>query len=193
MQFFKRNSYEITKLFIYQIGMTMLGLILTFATSMYQQDQTSTLTLLSGIFVALFYLYLIYVAMWDIGARDKIRIDAGRQVNDPTLGLKLMLYAQVPNFFFALMIWLGAICLKIGGSFGGSLGGLLYGIGQPIALFTQGMYFGIICQFFQKEALFIVALTFTLTPIPALLASYIGYLFGLRDVRFLTSPYKPKS
>ena len=82
MKFFKQFSYDITKLFIYQVGMTVFGLILTFATIMSRNGSRNTFTLIAGIFSACFYLYLVYAAVWDIGARDKIRIEAGRKKQD---------------------------------------------------------------------------------------------------------------
>ena len=98
MQFFKKYSYEITKLFIYQIGMTVFGLILALASIMSKQGAKNSFTLILGIFSTCFYLYLVYVVVWDMGAKDKIRIDAGRQKCDTFLGLKLMSWAQIPNF-----------------------------------------------------------------------------------------------
>ena len=188
MKFFKQNSYDITKLFIYQIGMTVFGLILGLATIMSRDGVKNPLTLVAGIFSACFYLYLVYAVVWDMGARDKIRVEAGRKERDALLGLKLMLIAQIPNMLVLSCMWLGA-CIYLGNE---GLGNMLFGIGQPIAIFTQGMYLGIIMQFFTKGAMFLNATLYTVAILPALLVSALGYYFGLKDIRFLTSPYVPK-
>ena len=188
MKFFKQNSYDITKLFIYQIGMTVFGLILSFASIMSKNGAKNGLTLAFGIFSACFYLYLIYAVMWDLGSKDKIRVDSGRKAADKLHGVKLMLVAQVPNIVIVALMWAGALLQNTNES----LSSMLYGIGHPIAIFIQGMYLGIVSQFTTKEAMLLNALMYTLTILPAVLASGVGYILGLKDIRFLTSPYAPK-
>ena len=60
-------------MFLDQIAMTVFGTMLSFATL-----KNEGLLLASSIFSILFYLMLLYTVGWDIGARDKIRIDGGR-------------------------------------------------------------------------------------------------------------------
>ena len=193
MKLLKSHSYEITKLFINQIGMTIFGLVLTFSTAMLDSTLKSAFTLWVSIFSLCFYLYLVYVVAWDYGAKDKIRVESGRIPEDRFLGLKLMAFAQVPNAVMAILLWLGAILRAIGGGFCTSIGTVLYGIGLPVAEFGQAMYLGIVMRFFDKEACFLNAVIYTLTMLPPLLASFAGYWLGLRDIRFLTSPEKPKN
>lgn len=193
MKLFKSHSYEITKLFVNQIGMTIFGLVLTFSTAMLNPTLKSTFTLVVSIFSVCFYLYLVYVVGWDYGLKDKVRIESGRLTEDRWLGLKLMAIAQIPNAVTALLMWLGAILRAIGGDFCGSVGGILYAIGLPVAEFGQAMYLGIVMRFFNKEACFLMAGVYTLTMIPPLLATFLGYWLGVRDIRFLTSPEKHKN
>ena len=184
MKFIKKHSYEITRLIIYQAGMSVFGLILTFASIMSRKASQNPLTLVAGIFASCFYLYLIYAVTWDMGAKDKIRIDAGRQEKDNFLGLKLIAAAQIPNGIVVLVMWLGTIiCLGNNG-----LGNMLFGIGHPIAIFTQGMYLGIITQFLPNESMAFNSAIYSIAIIPSLFASSFGYFFGIKDIRFLTSP-----
>lgn len=192
MKFFKVHSYDIVKLFINQIGIAIFGIVLTMASSMMDPSIGDTLSVCVSIFSILFYLYLVYVVVWDMGAKDRIRIDAGRIEYNPTHGLKLMLYAQVPSFFLALLLWLGAILLAIGGGFCSSLGSIFYSIGLPLAQALNAMYLGVAGLVFHADMHFLSAVLFTLTSLPALGVCFMGYVFGVKDIRFLTGPEKPK-
>lgn len=189
MKFFKKYSYEITKLFIYQIGMTIFGLILGMASMMSRNGMQNTFTLFVGLFSACFYLYLVYAVVWEMGAKDKIRVESGKKERDPWLGFKFMTCAQIPNILVVLVMWCGTIAYYANEG----IGNMLFNIGQPIAIFTQGMYLGIIMQFFTKGFMILNSTLYTLAIIPALVASTLGYYFGLKDIRFLVSPYNQKN
>ena len=191
MKFYKDNSADITKLFINQIGITIFGLLITMASVMSSSSTKGTFPLFCGIFSLGFYLYLVYVAVWDMGGRDKIRVEAGRLPFDKLKGAKLMLLAQVPNMVVGILLWIGAIFIAIGHAMA-DVGRVFYGVAQPIAKFTQAMYLGIVMQLPVEEAPLLTALVYTLTILPPLLVCGIGYYFGIKDIRFLTSPYQPK-
>lgn len=189
MKFFKQHSYDVTKLLIYQVGIAIFGLILTFATARMDPSLKSPLTLIVSIFSVLFYLFLVYTVMWEIGSQDRIRVDAGRMDRDPLKGLKLSLLAQVPAFLLAFFLWLGAIGLTVGGGFAKATG-FLYGISLPLMEFLDAMYLGIIMRVFAAETYLINALLFTVVSIPAIAVCTAGYLLGYADIRFLASPPK---
>ena len=189
MKFFKKYSYEITKLFIYQIGMTIFGLILGMASIMSRNGMKNSFTLLVGVFSACFYLYLVYAVVWDMGAKDKFRIEAGKKARDAWLGFKFMIFAQIPNILVVLTMWCGTLAHYANEG----IGNMLFNIAQPIAIFTQGMYLGIIMQFFTKNFMVLNSTLYTLAIIPAVLASSLGYYFGLKDIRFLVSTYNQKN
>ena len=102
MKFFKENSYDIIKLYINQLGITIFSLIMYTAGGMINsgEDAGISLPLRLGIsiFSSLFYFVLIYTAAWDWGAKDKIRIEGGKIQRDGYKGFKLALYANVINF-----------------------------------------------------------------------------------------------
>ena len=163
------------------------------ACAMMQDKYGDILGICVSVFSILFYLYLVYVVVWDIGAKDKIRIDAGRLVYDPLHGLKLMLFAQIPSLFFAALLWIGAAFMAIGGGFFGSLGSVFYGIGFPLAWVLDAMYLGLLELVFNRELPLLCALLFTLPSLPSLGVCAMGYIFGVKDIRFLTGPQKPKN
>ena len=48
-------------------------------------------------------LILIYGVVWEIGAKDRISVDSGRERKNPLKGLLLSLFANLPNILFALL------------------------------------------------------------------------------------------
>ena len=68
MTWFKNNSYAIVKMLIYQFGVAILGMILTVATL-----DKKGLGLMVSIYTLVFYLILLYMMTWEIGAKERIR------------------------------------------------------------------------------------------------------------------------
>ena len=129
--FLKENGYSIVKLFLNQIIITVFALMLSMATF----SNRKTLLLVS-IFSILFFLYLNYSQCWEIGAKDKLRIDAGRLESMPAKGLWLALGANIPNFISASLIGIGAI---LDTKFGQSMSMIC----DIISRFLNNMYFGV--------------------------------------------------
>ena len=103
MKFFKENSYDIVKLFINQIGITIFSFMLYTAVAMIEdKDLFLKINVFVSVFAILFYFSLLYTAAWDVGAKDKIRIDSGKALSTPTKGLKMSLLANIPNFILAV-------------------------------------------------------------------------------------------
>ena len=83
MRFLKENSYDIVRLYINQIGMTIFSLVLYFSVTSLGDNPDSAalyvkLKIGISIFAILFFFALLYTAAWDWGANDKIRIDSGK-------------------------------------------------------------------------------------------------------------------
>lgn len=185
LYFLKENSYNITRLFVYQFGMTVFGLSLSMAA-----NTNYTLLLITSIFSAVFFLYLVYSSTWEIGAKDSIRIEAGRLLPRPALGLCISLCAGIPNYILLLLSLIGFI-------FGsGSLG---INADWAIALFTishmifkllNGMYIGIIeiiCQAIEVPLMSWQNVIFCfLTIVPALTVGGIGYYIGSKGKTILS-------
>ena len=130
--FFKEHSYNIVKLFLNQIGITVFGTMLALATS-----GNETLLLGSSIFSILFLLALDYNSCWEIGAKDKIRIDGGRLAPMPYKGALLSALANVPNLLLALLMGVGILI-------GNEAGRTMSAICNTISRILNGMYLGVI-------------------------------------------------
>ena len=86
MRFFKENSESIIRLIVNQIGITIFSFFLYTALGVMQKEGESSplhFKVLISAFCVLFYFVLIYTVVWEIGAKDKIRIDAGRAEKQP--------------------------------------------------------------------------------------------------------------
>ena len=83
-------------MFVDQIAMTVFGTIVTIATS-----GNDDLLLGASLFSIGFFLVVLYTVGWDIGARDKIKIDGGRMREMPAKGFLIALGANSINILLA--------------------------------------------------------------------------------------------
>lgn len=175
LKFFKKNSYEISRFLVMQVGITIFAFVLTMAMSTIKRSAV----LWVSIFSVCFYLFLVYSVAWEIGGKDKIRIDAGRQAKTPLRGLFAMLYAQIPNLVLATLMTVGGLIFLLSAS---PVGARIYGIGYFIVVLFDAMYVGIVDAVvvggFGKEAYFAMGIAYLLSTLPALLTAWIGYYLG---------------
>ncbi len=167
--FFKDNSYSIFKMFINQIGMTIFGISLSFATS-----NNNTLFLLSSIFSVCFYMVLLYTMTWDIGYEEKVRIDAKRLKFNRFKGLYMSLVANIPNFIIAILIIVGKY---VNGAAG------VFIIGSGAAGLLEGMYMGIVNVVFN-----FAPWSYLLIVLPAPIVCTVAYIVGVKGFRILPPP-----
>ncbi len=179
LKFIKDNSFEMVKLFISQIAMTVFGTMLTLATS-----QNPTLLLCASIFSILFYMVLIYTQVWELGAKDKIRVDSGRMAYRPAKGFWLGFGANVPNLLLALLMGLGVL---VGGTLGMEWGGNMSVVCNAVARLVEGMYLGVITTLekllYGGASIEKVWWWFIIITLPAMLVSWFGYTMGLKNIR----------
>ena len=102
MAIFKEHLYDIVKLYINQIGITIFSVFLYTAIPTENDSLFDTLRIVVSVFAILFYAVLIYNVMWEIGAKDKIRIEAKGYEPKPLKGLVMGLFANTPNLVFAV-------------------------------------------------------------------------------------------
>ena len=186
MRYFREHSKLITKLFINQVGMTIFGLVLTMAV-MRSTGNNPTLTVAVSIFSILFYLCLIYNVMWEEGARNIIRVNAGRMERIPCFSLKAALWASVPNLALALFM---LVCFVFAFPFGNELALSLYTALHIILGLFEAMYVGLfsaILEVFpatETQSLMACVLYF-LSSLPMMLVSMLAYFLGERNIYLL--------
>ncbi len=202
MTFFKKNSYDIVKLYINQIGITIFSLILYFPVgSILDTELFNNLQILISVFSHIFYLFLIYSVIWDIGARDKIRVDGGKMAPDRFKGLKMSLYSNIPNFVIALLS-VSLLCLHNFG--GGSAVESAISIVFLILKFHGAIFMGFINGItplyteigpeYFTDAL-VESAIYLVLPIITLLVAHISYYLGSKDYKifgFISNNKKKK-
>ena len=179
-RFFKDNGAHIAKLFVYQFALTVFGLLL-YTVSKYSQNPAIVIGI--SVFSVLFYLFIIYTNIWDIGARDKIRIAGKRLQERPLHGLWLGIAANVPNYILAIASAIGFLCIDRGaltadGKFTSPEWAVnLYGVAHTVGSYLNGTFLGItetLNVFNYPWTLFVITL-------PQILASALGYYLGTKE------------
>lgn len=170
LSFYKNNFDSVTKLFVNQLGMTIFGHLLFAAT--FKTD----LKIATGLLSSLFYLYLVYSTGWDIGAKDKIKIDGGRMercnckgvllgIAANTLGI-LLSFVNLLFYFLNFWEWSADISLSA----------------YTISTLLNGMYTSFFTSFETPLMKFIILALFI---IPAVVISGISYYAGSKNFRIL--------
>lgn len=189
-----KNKYSYStamrKLILGQFGAAVLGIMLSVPTTNFANG--ALLDVCTSLLAIAFYLYIQYTAVWDIAAKDKLAIDAGRKEADTLIGLKAGLLANIPNFI------IGGICLIfkcVAVFFDALWADKIAWIFNIIERLWHGMYAGIFVtvQTAVKgeaaSALYMVI--YLLATIPAILTCFVAYRMGLKGKRVF--PEKKKN
>ena len=175
--FWRGYSYNIVKMFINQFAIALFGLTLAIATG---KTENKTLQLVCSIFAVLFYLFLIYTMTWEVGASDKIRVDAGRAKAAPWRGLVMSLFANIPNFILAALI-LGFTPFASAHEWAGNT----VAVSKFIALLLEGMYTGLLTLDVAGNPLNVYGISYLAIILPALLTSALSYCAGMHNFRVM--------
>ena len=197
MRFLKENSGIIVKLYVNQIGIAIFSFFLYIIVAEIKSDDSGYSLLLKSavsILAMIFYFCLIYLAAWEIGGKDKIRIDAGRQNASPIKGFLIGLYSNLINF----VSW-GIATLLIGLYLGTGNEGLKSAFAVLNAIFRIfcSMYLGVVQsiaalftgissdQYYMVESIF-----FAVLPLLSVLVVSFAYYMGVNNKRII--PQKNK-
>ncbi len=173
--FFKAYSYNIFKLFLNQVAIALFGLALAFAGG---KTGGTSVRLWSSIFSVLFYLFLLYASMWEVGAKDGIRATTRGESRGLWRGFVMSLCANGLNILLALCILPGMFAPTGSGLAGFSAACSVF------ALLIEGMYIGILAVPFMDVALNAYAWSYILIIIPAVVVTGVAYILGSYDLHF---------
>ena len=168
----KKYSYSSVKLFVSQMALSLFGLVLAIACAKIGK----TMQVVASVGAVVFYLFLIYTSIWEIGSKDKFGIEYGKFESNPLIGLYIGLLANSLNLLLAFLITLGL-------SFGD--GGVLSTIGAlcgSIAVFIEGMYSGILSIHVGGAPLNSYWYPYFLITIPAIATSALAYYMGIKGI-----------
>lgn len=186
MKFFKENSYEIVRLYINNIGITIFSLMLYFSAGHIAKESVAPFNVVISIFSIGFLMALVYCAGWDLGAKDRVSIDAGRMDYDKHKGVKIALFANVPNFVLAFFTFIFLVLNMITSVEGFKVASAIF---DAIMRLTMSMYIGVINEIFNLFSLdttvsfLLESLSFLLMPALVIFATAIGYRFGEKNIR----------
>ena len=175
MAYLKENYYYIVKMLLNQFGATFLGLMMSLVTSRGMGEANPVLVLGGSLLAIILYVYLQYTVMWDLGARDIIRVEGKRAEYKPFIGLKMTALANIPNAVIALGVVIGSVFGSENGlaqlEWAGSIGVVCRAIG----IFWEAMFNGFVMLFAPHNPIIWVLML-----IPPLFAGGMGYFAGLK-------------
>ncbi len=169
----------VKKLMLNQFGAAMLGIMLSSAAM-----QSRILNFVTSLLAIFFYLFLQYTAIWEVGAKDRIRVDGGRAAENKWKGLHAAVLANSPNLLFAvLIIVFTAVGVPTQWGWAGE-GAVIFTF---IARLWQGMYNGVInfvipqglsgTQTILSTGIYLAII------LPSLIVNLVGYRMGYMNHR----------
>ena len=163
------------KLFVYQCVIGLFGnvLALTFAKSV-------PLKIIVSVFSILFYSFLSYMLVWEIGSKDNPAIEGKRMKFNPLSGLYMAFGAAIPNLIIATI---HAICLPFAGS--DKLLSGICAISRIVLLFIEGMFTGILSAIkLNGMALNNFWWAYFIISVPAVIVATVAYILGCKNIHF---------
>ena len=181
--FLKDRSYDIVKMFLYQIAIALFGISLAIATGSKSTStdtsafQPATLQIVTSVFSILFYLFLIYNLLWNIGAKDAHRFARKEPGVYRLAGLYMGLAASVVNVLIAILIMLGNLLSSV--PFFSNAGG----IAATLGLLIEGMYTGLLAIRVGGVPLNSLWPMWFVIILPMIATASLAYFAGLHEFR----------
>ncbi len=192
MKTFKENSYDIIRLYVNQLGIMIFSMLLYTAVGSFENQTLSTvMSIIVSVFSICFHASLIYYVVWEIGAKDKIKIDGGRMTPCNVKGMLMGVFANIPNFVLStITLAFSIISLASGNAVSNSV----FLIFNLITRFHESMYLGLITnlipsfggdnglmtEFVIESALFVIM------PVISILVTHLAYSLGRRDKKLFS-------
>ena len=167
--FLKKYSYIAFKLFLNQFAIALFGVGLAFAS---EGADNKTLLIATSVGAILFYLFLQYAVMWEVGAKDGISAVARKEGRGLWRGFAIGALANSFNLLCAILITPGAFSASES-----ALGRIGHAF-QFIARMVQGMYMGVMTLPCGSSQLHDMAWTYFVITLPAILVCGAAYIIG---------------
>ena len=177
--FLKKRSYDLVYMFVTQLAISLFGLALAFAVPVNQ----AALRIGTSVFSVLFYLFLIYTRVWELGYKDCHAFRRGESGLSRLTGLYMGLVANTVNFIVALFILIGWLSAN-------SVIDAIAGGATLVALLTEGMYIGILSTTVGETVLNSVGFMYFVITIPLIITSTLAYIAGSHDFKLFGSNKK---
>ncbi len=175
MTMFADPKYETAKLFLNQIVLSVFGLVTVMATT-----ASVPLTIVCAVLGIGMYVFLIYNMMWEIGAKDKIKADAGRYEYKAVKPFKMALIAGCLNFAGGLLCLLSLIQNDVCKS--------IAGVASTVCKLLWGHFLGVVKLTNMLENPFV----WLFVAVFAVLITVLGYNAGYRGISLIPALHKSK-
>lgn len=175
MTMFADPKYETAKLFLNQIVISVFGLVTVMATT-----ASVPLTIVCAVLGIGLYVFLIYNMMWEIGAKDRIKADAGRYEYKAVKPFKMALIAGSLNFTGGLLCLLSLIPDSVCKS--------IAGVSSSVCKLLWGQFLGAVklMNMLENPFVWLVAAIF------AVLITVLGYNAGFRGFSLIPALHRSK-
>jgi len=169
--FWSENCYNIIKIFLNQIALSMLGFVMAMAT----QNAHMVLRVLVGIFCVVFYLWILYVMMYEMGQKDGIKVQSGRLHYSKNKGFWIAFWANVPNIIVGILTFVGGFFFEMIGVTVNSWAAKLYFVANAIGKVIEAVYLPIISAVLNNEYWPLL-----ITPILPIIVCTVAYRLGVK-------------
>lgn len=175
--FFHKYGYSIVKMFVNQFAISLFGSTLAMAT---MSSKNNILTAVVSAGAVIFYMFLLYIMTWEIGAKDRVSVDIGKKEYKPLTGVLLSLIANIPNYVLALVFTIGYPFMATH-----TWAGNLAAIVKTILVIIEGMYVGLLAVIkIDAAPLNSFWWAYFIITIPSILTCGLAYFFGHKNLRF---------
>ncbi len=175
-KFFRENGYLAVKLIVVHIAMSIFGLMvyLPFDTSVEGNASSRFIALILGIISVIFYFFMIYHQIWDVAAKEELRVVGGKKVAYPAKGFLVGLVAAIPDF----IVCAGYVIFSFFESYEwAATPSFIFKLIMP---FWEGMFMALRIVVFPRGSYF-----FIFIPFVTVLFAGVSYIFGMKNIRLL--------
>ncbi len=196
MKHIKSNSYDIVRLVINQLGISIFALVLYISMNIAgesNQELGFSLNIIASAFSILFYWALLYSAVWEIGAKDRIKIDSGKSERFALKGALLAFVANIINIVCVVVIIIGELISLLSGSevMNGIVAVLIVVIRFTSAMFLRSV--NAICLPFEDNVILLAqGVTYLVFFLLTIAVCQLAYTLGMNNFKVFGNKHKNK-
>lgn len=178
--FFSKYGGVIGKIIINHIAMSIFGLMVCFPTVGKPVLFWGACILAIGM-----YMFLMYMIMWELGAKEQVDIEYGRMKKDKLMGLKISLVANSLFIVISILIFILSFVVTDEPS---GVNNVYSVLAASMQLFFQSIYMPIITVAYKAN----FTLICLLMTIPGILCCTLSYLAGVSGMKCIFPDKKKK-
>ena len=199
--FWKEYGKLIRRLWLNLFGAAVFGFMLSSISTLLAKNHPGMAVLiyvLSGVIGTVFYAYLLYLVIWEAGAKDRIRVDGGRISPRPRMGLKVALIFSLPMLIPGALYFVLSVLREYAGVDVGFLNAvsdvstlIAYILSMPYVGFALALFGQLGAHIAEAGQTVPYSLYMLATVLPGFIVVSLGYYFGYQG-KFMSRMMKPK-